>query len=324
MTGEVTILIPAYAAEAFIDQTLHFARGQTFREIEISVSVDRFDDTTFERVQQHARSDKRVRAYRQPERLGWAGNVNFLLDQVRTPYCFIYFHDDILLPNYVERLLPTLKRDASAALVHCDVRYIGAATSVLRARENARPLRERLLQFMLAPDRGAPLRGIIRRDVMGDVRLPDDAPQALYANEIFLLEAAVRGPLLAEREILYINWANRPDGLVARWNQVSAEGARAGVRSILDRAAGILGRAAVSEAERDQLRFASFLWLKRFIDDAETRAGARLYQRPSDLHPSFDAAAWPVDLTAWPSDISGWAAARWETASRDLAARLRT
>ena len=168
MTANVAILIPAYAAESFIDQTLNFARGQTFAQTQIIVSVDHHEDDTFARVEEHAKADPRITAFRQSQRLGWAGNVNFLLDQVRTPYSFIYFHDDIIVPNYIETLLPVLKASPSAALVHCDVRYINTPHGLMPARENNRPQAERILQFMLAPDRGAPLRGIIRRDVAGD------------------------------------------------------------------------------------------------------------------------------------------------------------
>ena len=45
-TADVSILIPAYAAEAFIDRTLHFARGQTFSNCRILVSVDAAGDQT--------------------------------------------------------------------------------------------------------------------------------------------------------------------------------------------------------------------------------------------------------------------------------------
>jgi glycosyltransferase involved in cell wall biosynthesis len=321
MTAEVSILIPAYAAESFIDQTLNFARGQTHAHTRIIVSVDQHADATFERVEAHAQADARIVAFRQTQRLGWAGNVNFLLDQVRTPYSFIYFHDDIIVPNYIETLLPVLEADPSAALVHCDVRYINTPHAVLPARENKRPQTERLLQFMLAPDRGAPLRGIVRHAIAGDVRMPNAAPHALYANEAFLLEVALRGALLAVPEILYLNIANRPDGVMARWAHASAAEARAGAVAALSQALAILDGAARDEEEQEAYRFACFLWLRRFIDDAETRAGEPLYRTPRELHLAFDAARWPAPLDRCPADIQAWAAARWGIVSADLASR---
>ncbi|PZO54368.1 MAG: hypothetical protein DCF16_05225 [Alphaproteobacteria bacterium] len=322
MSADVTILIPAYEAEEFIDQTLYFARGQTYGEIEIVVSVDHSADATFERVTDHARQDRRIRAYQQVERLGWAGNVNFLLDQVRTPYCFIYFHDDVIVPHYIERLLPTLLSNPEAALAHCDVRYIGAVQSVLPARANIRPRFERLMQFMLAPDRGAPLRGIMRRAIMGELRLPVDGRQSLYANETFLFEAAASGHLAAHNEILYVNWANRPQGLMAQWEAIGHEEALAGVQSLLARAHALVERAASSDYERAALQFACFLWLKRFVDDAERRSGARIYNRPEDLLPAFEHDHWPIALDTLAPDIATWARERWTLAEVDLSARL--
>lgn len=321
MSADVSILIPAYAAESFIDQTLNFARGQTYAHTQIIVSVDQHEDDSFARVEAHAKRDPRIAAFRQSQRLGWAGNVNFLLDQVRTPYSFIYFHDDIIVPNYIETLLPVLEADPSAALVHCDVRYINAAHPLMPARENNRPQSERTLQFMFAPDRGAPLRGIIRHDVAGDVRLPNAAPHALYANEAFLLEVALRGAFLAVPDVLYLNIAHRPEGIMARWASASAAEARQGAVAALTQALALLDNAARDDEERQAFRFACFLWLKRLVDDAETRAGEPLYRTPRELHPALDAARWPAPLDRYPADIQAWAAARWAIVSADLAAR---
>lgn len=321
MSADVTILIPAYAAESFIDQTLCFARGQTHLDVEIMVSVDLHADATFERVEEHARCDGRVNVFRQPQRLGWAGNVNFLLDRVQTPYCFIYFHDDVIAPQYVERLLPRLAAAPSAALVHCDVRYIGGTEALLQARANTRSREQRLLQFMLAPDRGAPLRGIMRRDVMGDVRLPNETTNALYANEIFLLEAASRGEFLAHNEVLYLNLINRPEGLMAQWRSVSVDELEAGVRSTIANAMKVL-EAEISEETYAAACFACFLWLKRLLDEAEKRAGRRLYQYPHELHANFRAENWPIGLGHLAGDLALWARERWTPVARDLAARL--
>ncbi len=91
----VTVCIPTWQAEAFIDQTLGCARNQTYPRLRIMilVSVDHSDDRTTEICQRHAREDRRVEGFAQGERLGWARNINFLLDQVTSEYFFIYPHD---------------------------------------------------------------------------------------------------------------------------------------------------------------------------------------------------------------------------------------
>ena len=72
---EVSILIPAYMAEEFIDRTMLFARGQTYRNVRILVSIDVSTDATAAIVERHVAEDDRVSVVAHDERLGWAGNV---------------------------------------------------------------------------------------------------------------------------------------------------------------------------------------------------------------------------------------------------------
>jgi glycosyltransferase involved in cell wall biosynthesis len=46
--ADLTICIPAFEAAAFIDRTLRFGLGQTYRNIKILVSVDYSTDRTAE------------------------------------------------------------------------------------------------------------------------------------------------------------------------------------------------------------------------------------------------------------------------------------
>lgn len=323
MTADVSILIPAYAAEGFVDQTLLFARGQTYERVPILVSVDKSEDQTLARVQRHAEQDSRIALFDQSDRLGWAGNVNFLLDQVTTPYCYIYFHDDIIAPRYTERMLAALKAHPDAAISHCGVRYFGGTDSVLPARGNDGSLPRRLMKFMLAPDRGAPLRGMMRRDVMGHLRLPNDQTLGLWANETYLMEVAAAGALVCVPEILYMNWASRPGGLLRSWRDIAATDAVRGLRAMIDRAIAILDRATTNEGEREAFHFSCFLWVHRFIRDAEQRAMERIFSTPGELHPAFDASKWPADVSAFGDETVNWAKTRWEAVQPDLAARER-
>ena len=91
--ARVGVCIPAYEAAAFIDRTLRCARAQTHTELRIVVSVDVSADATAEICHAHAGEDERVEVFVQRERLGWAGNVNFLLAEANAPFAFLYFPD---------------------------------------------------------------------------------------------------------------------------------------------------------------------------------------------------------------------------------------
>ena len=71
--AEVTVCIPAWQAEPFIDRTLGCARKQTHSRLRILVSIDASDDATAEICQAHAEldpADHRVRA-KGKAGLGW-------------------------------------------------------------------------------------------------------------------------------------------------------------------------------------------------------------------------------------------------------------
>jgi glycosyltransferase involved in cell wall biosynthesis len=116
--ADVSVCIPAYEAAAFIDRTLACARRQTHARLRILVSIDASEDATESICRRHAAGDPRIEVLAQPRRLGWSENANAVLARVRTPFCFLYFHDDIIVPDYVARLREALLQRPDAASAH--------------------------------------------------------------------------------------------------------------------------------------------------------------------------------------------------------------
>jgi glycosyltransferase involved in cell wall biosynthesis len=210
--ASVTICIPAYQAEAFIERTLRFAAGQTLRDVRILVSVDRSTDRTEEICRAFAATDDRVTVMATTsERLGWGGNTNRLIDAVETEFFFLYFHDDIILPQYCEALVSALRDQPEAVSANCSVQAFGTTERVTPAAEYPGDVTDRLVRLWLPPTRGAPLRSMIRRARIGaDVRVPAGVGDA------FLARLLARGPALAVRKPLYLRWLRR-EGLTGRW-----------------------------------------------------------------------------------------------------------
>ena len=120
-TTTVTALVPAFQASAFIQATLDSLSAQTRGNFDVIVSVDRGDDDTGDICERHARRDPRFRVVRQQERLGWVRNSNFLLEQAQADYALFAFHDDTLLPTYVEKLCAVLDARPEVVLSYSDV-----------------------------------------------------------------------------------------------------------------------------------------------------------------------------------------------------------
>lgn len=130
MPPRVTALLPAYQAAEFIQATLDSLSALECERLAVFVSVDVCDDDTAQICLDHARKDTRFRVWCQQERQGYVGNCNFLLRQAESEYVFFAFHDDLLHPQYVTKLVALLDAQADAvmaysdlALTHADGRY---------------------------------------------------------------------------------------------------------------------------------------------------------------------------------------------------------
>lgn len=321
MTLDVSILIPAYAASGFIDRTLHFARGQTHLAVCILVSVDKSDDATLARVRAHVDQDARVTLFAQEQRRGWAGNVNFLLDRVVTPFFFLYFHDDIIVPHYTEKLLGALTAAPHAVSVHCDMGHFGGSEEISIGRPYLGSAAARLMTFLLAPYRGSPLRSLMRTDAAKRLRLLDGESGGIWANEPFLMEMLAVGPALHVAETLYLRWDQRRGGLTDAWRGLTPEAVLASYKVNLLHAIEIADRAARDDDERNALIFAHYLNLLSRVQLLEHGAGRLLFHAPEELHTRFANLAPPDSLASFGPEIAAWADARWSVARDDLHAR---
>jgi len=119
--SKVTALVPAWQSAGFIQATLDCLSAQTYAPLEIIISVDKCDDSTYEICAAHAHNDPRFRVIRQQERLGYVGNCNFLLNQANSDYVLFAFHDDILNSAYIEKLVNILDSRPEVVLSYSDV-----------------------------------------------------------------------------------------------------------------------------------------------------------------------------------------------------------
>lgn len=321
MSREISILIPAYQSAAFIGRTLGHARAQSWQKIRILVSVDQSSDATAELAREQAEADPRITVIEHKQRLGWAGNVNFLLDQVETPFCFTYFHDDVIAPEYAATLLASLEGAPDAASVHCNMGHFGGGSHLLEGRAYGGDAATRLMTFLVAPHRGAPLRSLMRTERITDVRLPDDQPHGLYANEPYLMRLLLAGPALHCPKTLYMRWHERSGGLVERWTSEAPEAVLNAHKSNIARALALYDDAIADDSRREALRFATYLWILPYVHALEASFGRRLFTEPRELHAAFTTLEPPPSTVFFDEPIQHWCAERWRLAQEDLRER---
>jgi glycosyltransferase involved in cell wall biosynthesis len=126
----VTIAVPVYNGEAFIEEALRSIQQQTHRNIQVIISFDG-PQSTSEQLCQRFLEDSRFRIVVQPERLGWVGHINWLMAQVDTPFWYLNAQDDLVDPRYVETLLAHAQNMPEAAVVYSDLVAFGLANETM-------------------------------------------------------------------------------------------------------------------------------------------------------------------------------------------------
>jgi hypothetical protein len=169
----------------------------------------------------------------------------------------------------------------------------------------------RLAWFLVAPNRGSPLRSLTRSSALrAGLRMPTDAIDGLWANEPYLMRLLAAGPALHVPETLYFRWDKRAGGLTDGWRGLSLDQQYAGYRAIISSLLAIIDAAAVSDAERRALRFCLQAHMVDRIRTIERQHAAAGRRPIGDLHPAFSADRDPDELSAFDDQIQAWALRR--------------
>lgn len=238
----VTINVPTYNAAGFIAETLQSIADQTYRNIKVVISLDPSTDDT-EAVCRPFLADSRFSLIRQETRLGWPGNVNFLLDQVRSEYFCTICHDDLIEPDYVARLMRHMRRSSATVCAYPVVERFGDAASTASIESIEHDDRfERARQFLARPLHAVPLRGLTRTDVVRKgLRLHELGTGGFLAEMLYVFELALLGNCKRVGGAVYRS-RYRADSVSRGWRGWSDERKRAGWRSLLQAARAVLAR----------------------------------------------------------------------------------
>lgn len=201
MTGpRVSICIPGYGRPRELRQAIESVLSQGLEDLEVVVGDDSGDleDAAL------ASGDARVRYFRNPSRLGMAGNWNAVLDRSRGGLVGLLMDDDRLLPGYLESTVPAFAEDRSLGVAFTNHQFDDGGE--LRERASALPAGRYdsfllpLLEHMPVPVSSA----LMRREVWEQVR---PLPALATADVVLHVRAAEAGwafryidrPLMAYR-----------------------------------------------------------------------------------------------------------------------------
>ncbi|MFI3201172.1 MAG: glycosyltransferase family 2 protein [Eubacteriales bacterium] len=120
MEPKVSVVIPAYNAEKYLNEAMESVCNQTLREIEIIFVDDCSTDYTYQMIQKIAREDSRIQVYHNEVRKGAAYSRNFGLDCARGKYLYFFDADDVMHLELLERAYKQLQeQQADLIEVNC-------------------------------------------------------------------------------------------------------------------------------------------------------------------------------------------------------------
>ena len=120
VTGQplVSIGIPVFNGERFINQALDALRAQTYDNLELVVSDNASTDSTGEICREYASKDRRIKYFRNPVNVGLYENFRRVVTLATGEYFMWAAADDLRPPTAVEHCVQAILRNDRAVSAH--------------------------------------------------------------------------------------------------------------------------------------------------------------------------------------------------------------
>jgi GT2 family glycosyltransferase len=199
----IDVGIPVYRGGEHIAATLQSLVDQTHKNFSALISVDGGDPESAEVCRPFLR-DSRFRLVVQEQRLGWAGNLNWLVSRSDGAFFCYYQQDDVTAPTYFEELIAAASQHPSAAIVFSDLQFFGDDQQGATAPSITGDVFSRVLKQLEAFSH-TPFRGLIRakalREAPGGLRLTEH--ESFGEDFVWVLKLTRAGDLINVPKALY-------------------------------------------------------------------------------------------------------------------------
>lgn len=215
-TPLISVLIPVYNGASYIEEAINSVFKQSYKKIELLISVDLSTDNSIEICKKYERSDtdcmkgwlQSVRVYVQDRRLGWVANCNYLLEVATGDYVSILPCDDLLEKQYLEKLLNLMTKEPKTINCYPTIQCIGNRADTIRQPSILDlDITTRIFDVIDNHLPGVSFRGLIdrRRAIQNKSLyfLRDDQHQDIWADTIWILQHAILGQVRSNDEVIY-------------------------------------------------------------------------------------------------------------------------
>ena len=193
--ARVSIGLPVFNGEDYIEEALDSILAQTHEDFELIISDNASTDQTPQICQNYAAKDPRIRYFRNPENLGGVRNYNRTFELSGGEFFKWAGHDDMLAPSFLEKCVRALDERPDTVLVHSQARIIDeesrvtANYDVVLRTDSAKP-HVRFHDLIWVRHWCVQIYGLIRRSALETTRL--HGPYA-SSDRVLLIELALQG-----------------------------------------------------------------------------------------------------------------------------------
>ena len=121
---KISVIIPAYNAEKYLDQCVESVQSQIYDNIEIIIVNDGSTDRTAAMIERLKEKDSRIRTLHKRKNEGLGAARNSALELVTGQYVLFLDSDDWIDPNHISDLYDLLVRTDSDVAIANFTRYI--------------------------------------------------------------------------------------------------------------------------------------------------------------------------------------------------------
>lgn len=148
-TPKISVLMPAYNVENYISESVLSILNQSFKDFELIIVDDCSTDKTWNILQELAKTDERIKIFRNNNNLYIAGTRNVLLSKAQSPYIAWQDADDISYPKRLEIQYEFLKKHHKVGIVGGFLEFFkdSKASSIRKYAPDDKTLRKNIFKF---------------------------------------------------------------------------------------------------------------------------------------------------------------------------------
>lgn len=226
---KVSIIVPIYNVEKYLNECIDSILNQTLQEIEVILIDDGSPDNCGKIIDEYAKKDPRVIPIHQ-KNSGYSAAVNKGIDLAKGKYIGIIESDDFIEPNMYESLYNDAKKNNTDITKGLFYFYNPTLSKVNQNKVYANP---NGIDLRLAPNHAFHVTewpriigfhasiwsSIYRADFVKEIKIPETAG-ASYQDFPFMIEAMCKAKLISVVKKPFVHWRNEPQ----QGNSTSAHG----------------------------------------------------------------------------------------------------